>query len=51
MGNGDVFQSDVELLSTLQKVCSYSVADSFTLGNELSSIKLCDYGFQDLIAN
>jgi hypothetical protein len=51
MGNGDIFQGDVELLSSLQQVGADSVADGFTLCDQLSGVKLGDDGFEDFVSD
>lgn len=51
MCDGNIFESDVELLSTLEEIGTYSVADCFTLGNEFCSIELGDDRFEDFVSN
>lgn len=51
VGNGHILESDVELLSALQQVRSYSVGDGFSLCDELGSIELGDDGLEDFISN
>jgi hypothetical protein len=49
--NRYVLQGDVELLGTLKKVGSDSVADCFTLGDKFGRIELGNDGLQDFVSN
>jgi len=51
VGDGDVLKSDVELLSTLEKVGADAVAYSLTLRDKLGGIELGDNGFEDFVSN
>ena len=51
VGDGDVLKSDVELLSTLEKVGADAVAYSLTLRDKLGGIELGDDGFEDFVSN
>jgi hypothetical protein len=47
MCDGNILEGDVELLGTLEKIGSYSVADCFSLGDEFWG----DDRFQDFVSN
>lgn len=49
--DGDVLESDVELLGTLEKVGADAVADGLTLRDELGGIELGDDGFEDFVSD
>jgi hypothetical protein len=51
MCDGNILEGDVELLGTLEKIGSYSVADCFSLGDEFCGIELGDDRFQDFVSN
>lgn len=51
MRDGDIFQSDVEFLSTLEEIGTYSVADGFTLGDEFGGIELGDDRFENFVSD
>lgn len=51
MCDRDIFQRDVELLGTLQQVGADSVADGFTLCDQLSGIKLGDDGLENFVSD
>jgi hypothetical protein len=49
--DGNVLESNVELLCTLEEIGSDSVADCFTLCDELCGIELCYDGFKDFVSD
>jgi hypothetical protein len=51
VGDGNVFQSDVELRRTLHEVGADAVGDGFTLRDELGGVELRDDGFEDFISD
>jgi hypothetical protein len=51
VGDGNILESDVELLGTLEKVGADAVADGFTLGDELGGVELSNDRFQDLVSD
>lgn len=51
MCDGDVFESNVELLGALEEVGTYSVDDCFTLCDEFCGIELGDDGFEDFVSD
>ncbi len=51
MCNGDIFKGNIEFLCTLKEISSNAVADSFTLRDELSGIKLGYDRLKDFVAN
>jgi hypothetical protein len=51
VGDGNVFEGDVELLGTLEEIGADAVADGFTLGDEFCGVELGDDGFEDFVAN
>ena len=51
MCNGHIFEGDVELLCSLEKIGSYAVRDGFSLCDEFCSIELCDDRFEDFVTN
>jgi hypothetical protein len=51
VGDGDVFEGDVEFLGALEELGADAVADRFTLGDEFGGVELGDDGFEDFIAD
>ncbi len=51
MGDGDILKSDVELLSTLEKVGADAVGDSLTLSDKLGGVELGDNGLEDFVTD
>lgn len=51
MGDGNVLESDVELLGALEKLGTDTVGNLFTLGDELGGIELRDDGFEDFVTD
>lgn len=51
MGDGDIFESDVELLGTLEEIGPDAVADSFTLSDELGGIELGNDGLKYFVTD
>lgn len=51
MCDGDVFEFDVEFLGTLEQVGADSVADCFTLCDELCGVELGYDSFQDFVSD
>lgn len=51
MGNGDVLQSDIELLGPLEQVLADSVTDGLTLCDELGGIELRDNRLQNFVSD
>ena len=51
MRDGDVFESDVELTSALEKIGADAAGDGFTLRDELCGVELRDDGFEDFVAD
>lgn len=51
VGDGDVFEGDVELRGTLHEVRPDPVGDGFTLGDEFGGVELGDDGFEDFVAD
>lgn len=51
MRNGDVLKGDVEFLRALEQVAADTVADSFTLCDELGSVELGNDGFEDFVTD
>lgn len=51
VGDGDVFQGDVELRGTLEKVGADAVGDGFTLCDELGRVELGHDGLEDFVAD
>jgi len=49
--NGNVFEGDVELLSSAEEIGTDTVRDSFSLRDELGGVELSDDGFEDFIAD
>jgi hypothetical protein len=49
--NGNILQSDVELLGSLEQVGTDSVADSFTLCDQLGGVELGDDSFEDFVSD
>jgi hypothetical protein len=47
----DVFKSDIELLCALEEVRADAVGYGFTLGDELSSVKLSDDSFENFVSD
>lgn len=45
MGDGDVFEGNVELVGALEQVGANAVRDGLSLGDELCGIELGDDGF------
>jgi hypothetical protein len=51
VGDGYIFQGDVELLRTLQQIASNSIGDGLSLGDELGGVELGDDGFEDFVSD
>ena len=51
VGDGDVFELDVEFAGAFEKVGADAVGDGFTLGDEFGGIELGDDGFEDFVAD
>lgn len=51
VGDGDIFQGDVELRRTLQQVAPDPVRDSFSLCDEFCGVELGHDSFQDFVAD
>lgn len=51
MGDGNVLESNVELLGALEEIGTDAVADGLTLGNKLGSIELGNDGFENFVTN
>lgn len=51
VGDGDVFEGDVELRGALHEVRPDPVGDGFTLGDEFGGVELGDDGFEDFVAD
>jgi hypothetical protein len=51
VGDGNVLESNVELLGTLEEIGTNAVADGLTLGNELCGIELGNDRFENLVTN
>ena len=51
VGDGDIFQGDVELCGSLHEVCADAVGDGFTLGDQLGGIELGDDGLEDFVSD
>ena len=51
MCDGNILKSDIELLSTLEKIGTDAVADGLTLGNELGGVELCNDGLENFVSD
>lgn len=51
MCDGDILESDVEFLSTLQEVGADAVADGFSLSDQFGSVELGYDGFEDFVSD
>jgi hypothetical protein len=51
VGDGDVFEGDVEFLGALEELGADTVADRLTLGDEFGSVELGDDGLEDFVAD
>jgi len=49
--DGDILEGDIELLGALEQVRADSVADGFTLGDQLCGVELSDDGFEDFVSD
>jgi hypothetical protein len=51
VGNGHIFKSNVELLSSLGEFIADSVGDRFSLGDEFGGVELGDDSFEDFVTD
>ena len=51
MRNGHVFEGDVEFVGAFEEVSPDAGGYGFTLCDQFSGVELCDYGFEDFIAD
>lgn len=51
MGDGDVFESNVEFLRTLKEVGTDTVGDGLSLGDELCGIELGNNRFKNFVSD
>lgn len=51
MCDGNVFEGDVEFLSTTHEIGTDAVRDGLTLGDEFCGIELGDNGFEDFVSD
>lgn len=51
MCDGDIFESDIKFLGSLEEIGADSVGDGFTLGDELGGVELGNDGFKDFVSD
>jgi hypothetical protein len=51
VGDGDVFERDVEFSGSAHQIGADALGDGFSLGDEFCGVELGDDGFEDFVAD